>query len=63
MVSDLTPIDAARDAQQSAEFVVNSVDEVISMVDQNGVYLMVNDAWCQQTGHARADVWERPPAR
>ena len=56
MVSDLTPIDAARDAQQSAEFVVNSVDEVISMVDQKGVYLMVNDAWCRQTGHARADV-------
>lgn len=56
MVSDLTPIDAARDAQQSAEFVVNSVDEVISMVDRDGVYLMVNDAWCRQTGHARADV-------
>ena len=56
MVSDLTPIDSAREAQQSAEFVVNSVDEVISMVDQNGVYLMVNDAWCRQTGHARADV-------
>jgi PAS domain S-box-containing protein len=56
MVSDLTPIDAARDAQQSAEFVVNTVDEIISMVDQHGVYLMVNDAWCRQTGHARADV-------
>lgn len=59
MVSDLTPIDAARDAQQSAEFVVNSVDDLISMVDQNGVYLMVNDAWCRQTGHARAEVLGR----
>jgi len=55
-VSDLTAIDAARDAQHSAEFVVNAVDEVISMVDLRGVYLMVNDAWCRQTGHARADV-------
>jgi len=56
MVSDLAPIDAARNAQHSAEFVVNSVDEVISVVDLQGVYRMVNDAWCRQTGHARADV-------
>ena len=56
MVSDLTMIDAARDAQQSAEFVVNAVDEVISMVDPAGVYLMVNDAWCRQTGRSRADA-------
>ena len=56
MVSDLTMIDSAQEAVRSAEFVVNSVDDVISMSDQNGVYLMVNDAWCRQTGHRRDEV-------
>ena len=56
MVSDLTMIDDAQQAVRSAEFVVNSVDDVISMCDHNGVYLMVNDAWCRQTGRPRETV-------
>ena len=52
----LALIGSAQDAVLKAEFVVNSVDDVISMIDQKGVYLMVNDAWCRQTGHARDKV-------
>ncbi len=52
----LALIGSAQDAVLKAEFVVNSVDDLISMIDQKGVYLMVNDAWCRQTGHARTQV-------
>jgi PAS domain S-box-containing protein len=52
----LAMIGSTQDALRKAEFVVNSVNDVISMIDQDGTYLMVNDAWCRQFGRPRAQV-------
>ena len=59
-VQDITVIQAAKEALGTAEFVVNSVNDLVSMVDQDGVYRLVNDAWCRNTGLAREQVVGRP---
>ena len=52
--------DRVKDALGSSEFVVNSVNDMVSMIDQDGVYRMVNDAWCRNTGLSREQVVGRP---
>lgn len=55
-VQDITVTEIARDALGAAEFVVNSVNDLVSVIDQDGVYRLVNDAWCRKTGLAREQV-------
>ena len=55
-VQDTTVTEIARDALGAAEFVVNSVNDLVSVIDQDGVYRLVNDAWCRKTGLAREQV-------
>jgi PAS domain S-box-containing protein len=55
-VQDITMMEAAKDAMGAAEFVVNSVNDLVSVIDQDGVYRLVNDAWCRDTGLAREEV-------
>ena len=38
------------------EVVTNSITDFVSVVDENGVFRMVNDAWCSAVGHARDQV-------
>lgn len=38
------------------EFIVNSIGEMISVIDADRVYLAVNDEWCRMTGLAREAV-------
>ena len=59
MFSDLTIIDQANAALGTAEFVVNSVHDMVSVIDQGGAYVMVNDAWCRWLGLARDQVLGR----
>ena len=55
-VQDITMAETAKDAWRAAEFVVNSVNDLISVIDRDGVYRLVNEAWCRQTGLARERV-------
>ena len=41
------------------KFVVDSITEMVSVVDLQQRYLMVNEAWCQATGMAREQVLGR----
>jgi len=38
------------------EVVTNSITDFVSVVDENGVFRMVNDAWCSAVGHTREQV-------
>jgi len=51
--SDLAP--GLRPAHEY-EFIVNSIGEMISVIDADRVYLAVNDEWCRMTGLAREAV-------
>jgi len=54
-----TDISHRREAElvlRSYELAINSITDMVSVVDENLVYRMVNDAWCSTTGHRRADV-------
>ena len=54
-----TDISQRREAElvlRSYELAINSITDMVSVVDENLVYRMVNDAWCSTTGHLRADV-------
>ncbi|MEO6625173.1 MAG: EAL domain-containing protein [Burkholderiaceae bacterium] len=53
MFSDLTVIDETRRALTTAEFVVNSVSDMVSLLDRKATYLLVNDAWCRALGLTR----------
>ena len=55
-VQDVTAMEKARDALSTSEFVVNSVNDLVSVIDQDNVYRLVNDAWCRSTGLAREQV-------
>ena len=59
MFSDLTIIDDARAALGTAEFVVNSVRDMVSVIGRSGNYMLVNDAWCRWLGLARDEVLGR----
>jgi len=50
MLSDVSAIERARDAQHVSEFVVNSVHDMVSVTDLDGRYRLVNDAWCKRNG-------------
>ena len=58
-VQDITAIKMATEALQTSDFVVNSVNDLVSVVDQEGVYRLVNDAWCRNTGLTREQVLGR----
>ena len=55
-VQDITAIQRAREALGTSEFVVNSLNDMVSMVDRDCIYRMVNDAWCRSTGLTREQV-------
>ncbi|MEO8856126.1 MAG: EAL domain-containing protein [Burkholderiaceae bacterium] len=55
-VQDVTAVQKARTALGTAQFVVNSVNDMISVIDAGEVYRMVNDAWCRATGLTREQV-------
>ena len=52
-VQDITVMEKAKEALGTSEFVVNSVNDLVSVLDQDGVYRMVNNAWCRNTGLTR----------
>ncbi len=54
--SELTRRDQAEAALRVSEEVINASAEVISVIDQDHVYRMVNDAWCRATGLTREQV-------
>jgi len=59
MLSDLSAIERARDAQHASEFVVNSVHDMVSVTDPQGNYRFVNDAWCARSEMQREQVLGR----
>ncbi len=61
-VQDITATERAKDALRTSEFVVNSVDDMVSVIDRDGVYRMVNDAWCRDVGLSRAQAIGRASA-
>jgi len=62
MVSDLSAMERARDAQHVSEFIVNSVHDMVSVTDLDGKYRFVNDAWCAGNGKSREQVLGRTVA-
>ena len=44
------------DQRWQYEIILNAIDESISVVDKDGVFRMVNDAWCRQHRMSRAQV-------
>ena len=61
-VQDITAMEKAKDALGTSEFVANSINDLVSVVDQDSVYRLVNDAWCRNTGLAREQVLGRRAA-
>ena len=61
-VKDITAMEKAKDALGTSEFVANSINDLVSVVDQDSVYRLVNDAWCRNTGLAREQVLGRRAA-
>jgi PAS domain S-box-containing protein len=51
--TDLSERHAAESALQMHQVVVNSTSDMISVIDENQRYVLVNDAWCNGTGIAR----------
>jgi PAS domain S-box-containing protein len=58
-LSDLSAIESAREAQHVSEFVVNSVQDMVSVIDLDTRYRFVNDTWCERTGKSRREVMGR----
>jgi|GEM_PF-59260 len=56
MLSDVSAMERAREAQHVSEFVVNSINDMVSVTDFDGKYRFVNDAWCKRNGLAREQV-------
>jgi PAS domain S-box-containing protein len=54
--TDITVHRESATALRTYERVVNSVRELVSVIDQDEVYRVVNDAWCRAAGRAREDV-------
>lgn len=53
---DITARMRIKQELRTFKYVVNSISEMVSVVDLQQRYLMVNDAWCQTTGLAREQV-------
>jgi|GEM_PF-1155258 len=58
--TDLTEQTANQRALHVHERVVNSVDDMVSVIDAEGRYVLVNDAWCRMLGRRREDVLGQP---
>jgi PAS domain S-box-containing protein len=58
--TDLTEQTARERALHVHERVVNSVDDMVSVIDADGRYTLVNDAWCRMLGHRREAVLGQP---
>ena len=59
--TDLSARHAAEASLRIFEAVTNSTADMISVIDDQEVYLVVNDAWCQATGLSRGEVLGRTP--
>ena len=65
--TDITPHRQAEAALQVYQVVTNSITDMVSVIGEDHVYRMVNDAWCRTTGVAREKVlgrctWDAFPA-
>lgn len=54
--TDITERREAELALRTYELVANSLTDLVSVVDEDEVYHLVNDAWCKAIGVARADA-------
>jgi PAS domain S-box-containing protein len=54
--TDVTMLREAEDALRTAAFALDSIADMVSVIDAESRYLMVNDAWCRNLGVARADA-------
>ena len=54
--TDITVRKEAEDTLFRYEFIVNTVEDMMSVVNSKGVYEAVNSAWCQAIGKNRDDV-------
>ena len=62
-VQDVTRRRAAEQRLQLHEFVLNTITEPVSVIDEHQTYLLVNQAWCRATGLQADDVvGHRPEA-
>ena len=64
MIGTVQDITARRQAEArlaTHEFVVNTIADPVSVMDGDGVFHLVNDAWCRNTGLDRAQVVGQPP--
>lgn len=63
MVGTVQDVSAAREAQVKLhrhEFLVNAITDLVSLMDHQGVYRLVNPAWCQATGLRPEEVVDQP---
>ena len=58
--TDLTEQTARQRALHIHERVINSVDDMVSVIDAQGRYTLVNEAWCRMLGHRREAVLGQP---
>jgi PAS domain S-box-containing protein len=62
-VQDVTRRRSAEQWLQLHEFVLNTITEPVSVIDEHQTYLLVNQAWCRATGLQAEDVvGQRPEA-
>lgn len=59
-VRDITADLKAQAHLQLHQFVFNTITEPVSVVDADGVYRLVNEAWCRATGLPEAAVVDQP---
>lgn len=68
--NDVTAHRQAAEMLRRYEFIVNTVSNMMSVINERGAYEAVNDAWCAATGRSReeaigktvASVWPEPVA-
>lgn len=60
-VQDVTRRRAAEQRLQLHEFVLNTITEPVSVIDEHRTYLLVNHAWCRATGLRPDDVVGQQP--
>jgi PAS domain S-box-containing protein len=54
--NDVTAHRQAAEMLRRYEFIVNTVDNMMSVINANGCYEAVNDAWCAATGRSREEA-------
>ena len=60
-VLDITRRRAAEARLQMHEFVLNTITDPVSVIDEHRVYLLVNQAWTRHTGVGADEVLGQPP--